>query len=311
MNRLMNIKLAIVALFVPIVMLNARQKAVVNVSAAYLRVAPDYESALDSQELMGRVAEILDRDRYWVKVATSQPDTAWVNERQLAILDEAGIEAWESSPKYVVTALSSSVYASPRRDSGILCPVSLGNLLRQDGKARSGMVPVRLPDSRRGWIPAADVMREAVWEAECRTMDPGRKCNVAISHAERMLGTAYMWGGMSAAGCDCSGLVRLCYLMAGVSLPRNSSQQYRAGRDIPVGRNDDGSFDLSALRRGDLVFFGSETPEKLRITHVGIYLGGGRMIQSSQLVRINSLNPADGDCYENAWRLVRACRIVE
>lgn len=312
MNLHMNIKLTVAALFVPFAMMTAQPKAVIGVSAAYLRVAPDYESALDSQELMGRVVEILDTDRYWVKVAVPmQMDTAWVNEKQLVPMDDDALAEWSSMQKHIVTAVNSSVRVSPGKDSGAVCDLVFGDIVSADGRARRGMTPVLLPDGRRGWVPSSDLMRESLWNVQCAAMNREQKCNTAISYAYSMLGTPYLWGGMSSKGCDCSGLVRVCFLMAGVNLPRNSSQQYRAGRDIPVGRNDDGSFDLSALQRGDLVFFGSSTPEKLRITHVGIYLGDGRMIQSSQVVRVNSLVPGREDFYENAGRLVAACRIVE
>jgi cell wall-associated NlpC family hydrolase len=65
------------------------------------------------------------------------------------------------------------------------------------------------------------------------------------------------------------------------------------------------------LQRGDLVFFGTPaTDEKpMRITHVGIYLGGNKIIHSSHRVRINSLIPGDEDYYENSHRLVAAIRL--
>ena len=66
------------------------------------------------------------------------------------------------------------------------------------------------------------------------------------------------------------------------------------------------------LERGDLVFFGTPATEpgkKSRISHVGIYLGDGKIIHSSHMVRINSLIPGDEDYYENSWKLVGAVRL--
>jgi cell wall-associated NlpC family hydrolase len=70
---------------------------------------------------------------------------------------------------------------------------------------------------------------------------------------------------------------------------------------------------LDQLQRGDLVFFGTAASDEkpMRVTHVGIYLGDNRIIHSSHMVRINSLNPEDADYYENAHRLIAACRLFK
>jgi len=100
---------------------------------------------------------------------------------------------------------------------------------------------------------------------------------------------------------DCSGLVRISHIMNGILLPRNASQQIKCGDRV----------ELDQLQRGDLVFFGTPaTDEKpIRVTHVGIYLGDGRIIHSSHRVRINSLTPGETDYYENAHRLIAAIRL--
>ncbi|MEU3777994.1 bifunctional lytic transglycosylase/C40 family peptidase [Streptomyces sp. NPDC032472] len=109
---------------------------------------------------------------------------------------------------------------------------------------------------------------------------------VAINAADDQLGMPYSWGGGDATGpttgscCspngssgesivgfDCSGLVVYAYAKAGISLPRTAAQQYAATE--PVKREE--------MRPGDLVFFGS-TPEGIH--HVGIYVGGGHMIEA-------------------------------
>jgi cell wall-associated NlpC family hydrolase len=64
---------------------------------------------------------------------------------------------------------------------------------------------------------------------------------------------------------------------------------------------------IKNLQRGDLVFFGN--PQTRRITHVGLYIGQGKIIHSSHRVRINSLIPGEADYYENAHRLIAAIRL--
>jgi hypothetical protein len=90
-----------------------------------------------------------------------------------------------------------------------------------------------------------------------------------VMTAGRFLGTAYRWGGESVrAGFDCSGLTMTVFRLNGLDLPRNSRDQFRAG--TPVKR--------SVLREGDLVFFA--TGGRRRVSHVGIYTGGGRFIHA-------------------------------
>jgi cell wall-associated NlpC family hydrolase len=144
-----------------------------------------------------------------------------------------------------------------------------------------------------------------------------------IAEAEKLLGVPYLWGGMSAKGVDCSGLVRISHIMNGILLPRNASQQVKCGTEIIVSRPDiEGKSEaevkagynsrlaetaIKNLQRGDLVFFGNT--QTRRITHVGIYIGQGKIIHSSHRVRINSLIPGEADYYENAHRLIAAIRL--
>jgi peptidoglycan DL-endopeptidase CwlO len=87
-----------------------------------------------------------------------------------------------------------------------------------------------------------------------------------IDAARSVLGVRYQWGGSSPrTGFDCSGLTMWAWSHAGVSLPHSSAAQYSA---LP-------RVDRSNLQPGDLVFFYSP------IHHVGLYIGGGKMIDAS------------------------------
>ncbi|MFP5221841.1 MAG: C40 family peptidase [Acidobacteriota bacterium] len=95
-----------------------------------------------------------------------------------------------------------------------------------------------------------------------------------LGAASSQLGRGYVYGGASPAGFDCSGFTSWAYARAGASLPRTSSQQFQAGTPVAA----------SALRPGDLVFFGSGGAGAggERVGHVGIYLSQGRFIHSSR-----------------------------
>src|SRR5262245_38111915 len=92
----------------------------------------------------------------------------------------------------------------------------------------------------------------------------------AVDFAASLIGRPYVWGAEGPGSFDCSGLTQYVYDEFGIELPRRAISQSRVGD--PAG---------SRLRRGDLVFFSSDTRRSL-VTHVGIYEGAGMMIDASQ-----------------------------
>ncbi|MGK5733282.1 NlpC/P60 family protein [Streptomyces sp. URMC 124] len=93
---------------------------------------------------------------------------------------------------------------------------------------------------------------------------PTERAARAVAFAYSALGKPYVWGATGPAAFDCSGLTQAAWQAAGVSLPRTTYTQINVGRRIS----------RSALAPGDLVFFYSG------VSHVGLYVGGGRMIHA-------------------------------
>ena len=87
-----------------------------------------------------------------------------------------------------------------------------------------------------GYVPARHLMRLDSFEP-----DP-------VAVAEQFLHVPYLWGGKTALGLDCSGLVQIALTACGVPCPRDSNMQEAV---LGVAR----AHDLSALRRGDLLFW--------------------------------------------------------
>lgn len=122
-----------------------------------------------------------------------------------------------------------------------------------------------------------------------------------VETALAVMGTPYRWGGGDEAGFDCSGLIQYAYGRHGVSLPRASSRQARAGTAVPR--------DLTALAPGDVLAF-SAVPGG-QVTHVGMYVGEGKFIHSASngvvLSRLSAVDP-DGKWWWGRW--VGARRLV-
>lgn len=93
---------------------------------------------------------------------------------------------------------------------------------------------------------------------------PGRRAAEAVAFAYAQLGKPYVWGATGPAGYDCSGLTQASWAAAGVALPRTTYTQIDAGTRVPESR----------LEPGDLVFYYAG------ISHVGIYVGDGRIIHA-------------------------------
>ena len=98
-------------------------------------------------------------------------------------------------------------------------------------------------------------------------VDPGGSGHSAVvAIAQRYIGVPYVYGGASPSGFDCSGLTMYCYAQIGIGLSHGATDQQHASAPVPI----------SALQPGDLVFFGSAAYSY----HVGIYVGGGSMINA-------------------------------
>ncbi|MFJ5922847.1 NlpC/P60 family protein [Kitasatospora sp. NPDC092948] len=112
----------------------------------------------------------------------------------------------------------------------------------------------------------------------------------AIYYAQSKLGIDYMWGGTGQTWedgrFDCSGLMQAAFKSVGIDLPRVANDQWYSG---PHPSRDQ-------LRPGDLVFFANDLEDPRTIHHVGIYVGGGYMIDAPHTgakVRYDTINQRD------------------
>ena len=90
------------------------------------------------------------------------------------------------------------------------------------------------------------------------------RAGIALKYALKQIGDRYVFGAAGLVTWDCSGLTMRAYQAAGVSLPHSSAAQSRMGKKVS----------FSSLKPGDLLFYGRQ------VSHVGIYLGGGKMVHA-------------------------------
>ena len=342
-----------------------KRYGVTTLSANYLREEPDFTAELGNQALMGTVVEILDEDSYWLKVKTPDPYTAWCVDSGVKEMSLEEMEDYIATEKIICTADYSTIWTKPVRtvrgrpdvrktvcrktgntgesDKGLhkICDIVAGDLIPYSGKTVKGCYEVRLVTGETGYVPVPDASIFDTWIRRCYP-----SAENIIGTAMRFIGVPYLWGGTSIKGVDCSGLTKMVWLLNGVLLPRNASQQARVGLPVRVDADTDrfpadspenftasGAFReemlkrISDLRPGDLIFFGTpahsasvscgssetgsgEISGKEKITHVGIYIGDGRFIHASKLVRINSLVPGEPDFYELSGKMIKARRII-
>ncbi|MFF9526050.1 bifunctional lytic transglycosylase/C40 family peptidase [Streptomyces achromogenes] len=159
---------------------------------------------------------------------------------------------------------------------------------------------------RAGGVPAISETRNYVkrirsleksFAAPVSRLDPSRQAAGAIAFAQSRLGTPYLWGGNGTpeqgGRFDCSGLTKASYEKVGITLPRVANDQYNAG---PHPSRDQ-------LLPGDLVFFSDDLTDSRAIRHVGIYVGGGYMIDAPRTGAVIRFDPIDTPDYFGATRV--------
>jgi cell wall-associated NlpC family hydrolase len=257
--------------------------ALVNNSVANLRSEPRHPAELATQAPLGTPLRILDRDGGWLLVQVPDGYIAWVDGGAITRVTADRLDEHRTADKVIYLRSSGVAVSRPSPDADPVADLVAGALIERLGEA-DGFHHVRFPDGREAWVPAVEAEPFADWLAGLQATESS-----LVAAAMTLLGRPYLWGGTSPKGMDCSGFTKTAFLLNGMILPRDASQQVFAG--APVG----GPGEFHGLRPGDLLFFGRPATDTSprRVVHVGMWIGGTRFIHSSGNVQIGSVDPAD------------------
>ncbi|MGE5496558.1 MAG: NlpC/P60 family protein [Syntrophothermus sp.] len=288
-------------LLLPSADLTGKNYAVVNVSVANLRTAPEHHAEMATQSLLGFPVKVFQKSHGWYQVQTNDGYIAWVDGDGIALMNKKPFDDWNNSDKVIYTDFYGSSYSSADINSVPVSDIVKGALLKFISE-ENNFVKTEYPDGRTAYIPSSRCMKYTEWLK-------GIKLNeeALIATAKSFMGIPYLWGGTSTKGVDCSGFTKSVYFFNGVQLPRDASQQVFTGD--PVDTKDG----FANLKPGDLLFFGTKASNgtKEKITHVAMYIGNNEYIHSSGRVRINSLDTEKENFSQHRFStFIRAKRIL-
>ncbi len=247
--------------------------AVVAAARAPLRVAPRADAGWGSEALAGERLRTYDERDGFVRVATVRDEyLGWMRPEHLVLGGERGDRRF--------VGLRGHLYRGPSVSEPRLQELAYGCEVAHVGDAAGGSQGgaegaewerVALPDGAEGYV-----RRRLLVDAGAPAPDP-TAANVT-AFALRLLGAPYVWGGVTAWGLDCSGLVQASFRAHGVALPRDADQQRAAGNEVTIDE----------MRAGDLLLFPG---------HVALALDDRRFVHANGHAMAVSVDALRADDY--------------
>jgi hypothetical protein len=231
---------------------------VCRLSVVPVRIEASHKAEQATQLLFGDHYEVTQQsdDRKWVRIRINfDLYEGWIDAKQHHSVSKEYFEYFNRAEFKITTDLTSSMLynKSPMIIlMGSMIPISSSELFKME--------------------------EQFAFNGEAKNVGQKREFDYLKNIAMKYVNSPYQWGGKSPFGIDCSGFAQIVFKICGYKLFRDSSQQATQGKSVKV---------FDQIKPGDLAFF---KDAENKINHVGILLGGDRIIHASGRVRIDHFN---------------------
>ncbi|MBB3952755.1 C40 family peptidase [Aureimonas jatrophae] len=230
--------------------------ATVRTPFADLRRRAGSDQPLETQALFGEAVRVFEEDEEgwsWVQLERDRY-VGWMPSASL-------VDGASPEPTHRVRVSRTLVFPGPDIKQPPMHDLPLGAMVRVKGEAEDRNARYALIE------PFGAVVLQHLEPADAVAPD-------VVAVGELFMGVPYLWGGKSALGIDCSGLVQLALAQAGIEAPRDTDLQFRdLGTALPEG---------ARLQRGDLAFWPG---------HVGMMLDGERLLHANAHHMMTAVEP--------------------
>lgn len=220
-----------------------------NLSIVPLRLEDSDRSEMVSQVLYGDLFELLKVTKKWSRIRlTCDSYEGWIDNKQFVSLTKNEYDSLNQLSNKLSTNLLDIITTTTNE----LLPISLGSN-----------------------VAVVNFLNHSF---EGKTNDFNYSKTKIIEISNLYLNSPYLWGGNSPYGIDCSGLTQMTYLLYGIQIPRDASDQATFGETLNL---------FGEAQPGDLIFF--DNAEGV-VTHVGILLPENKIIHASGHCRIDKID---------------------